>query len=90
MEKINITSDFCNLIERYDYEARIYANIVSFMIANQYSMSDELFKYYQKQHVQSLIQFDTCKHIINEYVRQLGGTEWRINYDSKELTYEKA
>ena len=86
---IIVSEEDRNRVQRADIEAASRMNLIGFMISRNMDTSGEQFKKYEAEYKAAFTEFEAAKeHITNTYLNGVNATNWNLDYESCELTYE--
>lgn len=89
MNKIIVSVEDRDMVQRADTEMSSRMNLMGFMISRNMDTSGEQFKKYEKEYKEAFLTFEAAKdHIFNTYLSNTQATSWNLDYESCELTYE--
>lgn len=78
-----------DMVQKADIEMSSRMNLMGFMISRNMDTSGEQFKKYEDEYKAAFLNFEAAKeHISNVYLNGIQATNWNLDYESCELTYE--
>lgn len=78
-----------DMVQRADIEMSSRMNLIGFMISRNMDTTGEQFKKYEDEYRAAFLAFEAAKeHISNTYLNGIQATNWNLDYESCELTYE--
>lgn len=78
-----------DVVQKADVETTSRMNLISFMISRNMDISGEQFARYENEYKEAFLAFEAAKeHIVKKYLSGVNATNWNLDYESCELTYE--
>jgi hypothetical protein len=88
MNKIIVSDEDRNTLQRADVECQSRANLIAFMIDKGMDISSERFQEYQRSYEQAFLAFEQAKtDLQTKYLSNVTASSWSLDYTTCELSY---